>query len=75
MIHDLALFPLREDALDGVGLEEAAHLGLDDFWRGEVEDQRALEVYATDEVRHRIILLENRGMGNQILADSLVIIR
>lgn len=56
MIDDLAFLPLRENALDGVGLEKSAHLGLDDLRRREVEDQRALKVDSTDEVRHRIIL-------------------
>ena len=56
MVDDPALLALREDALDGVGLEEAANLGFDEFRGREVEDERALQVYATDEVRHGIIL-------------------
>lgn len=54
MVDDLALILPPEEGLEGVGLQEALHAGLDDLRRSHMEDQRALQVYPTDEMRHQI---------------------
>lgn len=50
MVDDLALFLPPEEGLQGVGLQEALHARLHDLRRSHVEDQRALQVYPTDEM-------------------------
>lgn len=50
MVDDLALTLPPEEGLKGIRLQETFHTGLDDLGRGRVENQRALQVYSTDEM-------------------------